>query len=306
MILYEALTGHRPFDGNPASILHRVIGEEPVRPTMVSPKTPTDLETICLKAMAKEPDRRYDSAGAMADDLRRYLEHRPIKARRIGPLGRASLWYRRNPVLATSLLCAVVSIAAVSASSYWRVVQDRNRFLSQREMARESLYHSLVGEARAIRLGRQNGYRKQVWSLLQRAKKISTPAINLTVLRHEAVQCLGDFVALQPTTWPKFSEHGYGLAIARHPDSELVAIGTSNGSVSVRRIVDGLEVSEILHCDPRELQGAQCHLFGIAFSLSGQVLATADPSGTVKCWRREANSWKVRHTLQMDPAQKPK
>ena len=69
--------------------------------------------------------------------------------------------------------------------------------------------------------------------------------------------------------------------------------------------MDGHEVSEILHCDPRELQGAPCHVFGIAFSLSGQVLATADPSGTVKCWRREANFWKVRHTLQMDPAQRP-
>jgi len=104
VVLYEMLCGQVPFQGNPASLLHRIIHDDPPPPRQLRPNVPLDLETICLKAMAKEPARRYATAGAMAADLRAFLEHRPISARRIGPIGRVTRWCRRNasqPVVLT-------------------------------------------------------------------------------------------------------------------------------------------------------------------------------------------------------------
>jgi serine/threonine protein kinase len=73
VIFYELLTGELPFRGNTRLIIHQVLHEEPRPPRGLNDKIPRDLETICLKALAKEPHRRYNSARALADDLRRYL-----------------------------------------------------------------------------------------------------------------------------------------------------------------------------------------------------------------------------------------
>ena len=98
VLLYELLCGRLPFEGPGHSVLLQVLHDEPSTPRRHRTEIPADLETICLKAMSKEPRRRYATAGAMADDLRRYLEHRPIQARRIGPLGRFTRWCRAGPL----------------------------------------------------------------------------------------------------------------------------------------------------------------------------------------------------------------
>src|SRR5262249_49456577 len=100
VLLYELLCGRAPFVGSGAAILHPVIHDEPPPPRQHRAGIPLDLETICLKAMAKEPRRRYQTAGELAEDLRRYLSHQPIRARRVGPAGRVARWCRRNPALA--------------------------------------------------------------------------------------------------------------------------------------------------------------------------------------------------------------
>jgi serine/threonine protein kinase len=111
VILYELLTGERPFRGNRRMLLLQVLQDEPRQPRRLNDKVPRDLETICLKAMAKTPARRYATAQELADDLRRWLAGEPIKARPVGMAERLWRWCRRNPVAAGLLVAMSLSLA---------------------------------------------------------------------------------------------------------------------------------------------------------------------------------------------------
>jgi serine/threonine-protein kinase len=114
-ILYEMLVGRPPFLGaSPYETTLLVVNEEPVRPSLLVSKVPADVETICLKCLQKAPERRYESAAALADDCRRYLAGEPIVARPISPVERLWRWCRRNPRTA-GLAAAVVGLLGVVA-----------------------------------------------------------------------------------------------------------------------------------------------------------------------------------------------
>ena len=116
-ILYEMLTGRPPFKGTtPAETVWQVIHEEPAPPSRLLSRVPRDLETICLKCLAKEPIKRYASAEALADDLRRYLGGQTILARRTPVWERGLKWARRRP-LAAALLVAVVGLVGATLYS---------------------------------------------------------------------------------------------------------------------------------------------------------------------------------------------
>ncbi len=110
-ILYEMLTGRPPFQGaTPLSTLEQVATRSPLPPGRLQRHTPRDLETICLKCLEKDPRRRYASAEALADDLRRFLDGRPILARPATVWDQAWKWARRKPAAATAV--AVAGLAA--------------------------------------------------------------------------------------------------------------------------------------------------------------------------------------------------
>ncbi len=107
--LYELLTLRPPFVGDQRDqILAQVIQKEPPQPHKLNLKVPRDLETICLKALEKDPDRRYQSGALMAEDLRRYLNRFAILARRAGPFDQLGKWIRRNPALSAALAGVLV------------------------------------------------------------------------------------------------------------------------------------------------------------------------------------------------------
>jgi TolB-like protein/Tfp pilus assembly protein PilF len=115
-VLYQLLTGHPPFAGGTTfETIRLLLDTEPRQPRLLNPKIDRDVSTICLKSLEKDPQRRYPSALALAEDLERWLKHEPIQARRIGPFTRGKKWVRRNP---TSALLAA-SLVALAASAGW-------------------------------------------------------------------------------------------------------------------------------------------------------------------------------------------
>jgi hypothetical protein len=115
-ILYECLTGRPPFKAPTAlDTIMQVVSAEPVPPGQLNAKVPRDLETICLKCLQKAPGKRYSSAEAPADDLRRFQAREPIAARPVSVTERAWQWCRRNPAVA-GLLVAVLFVFAAGAT----------------------------------------------------------------------------------------------------------------------------------------------------------------------------------------------
>jgi serine/threonine protein kinase len=119
-ILYELLTGRPPFKAATSlDTILQVLSEEPVPPSRLQPKTPRDLETICLKCLQKTPARRYATAAALAEDLRRFQASEPILARPVGRVERTLKWVRRRPAAAALLAVSVASLLLVLGVVSW-------------------------------------------------------------------------------------------------------------------------------------------------------------------------------------------
>jgi serine/threonine protein kinase len=120
-VLYHLLTSHPPFAGATTYETTRLLLEtDPRAPRLVNPKVGRDLSTICLKCLEKDPQQRYSSALALAEDLEHWLKHEPIEARRTSPLVRGEKWVRRNS-LAAALIASLVALAVTASVLVWKV-----------------------------------------------------------------------------------------------------------------------------------------------------------------------------------------
>ena len=160
-VLYFLLTGEPPFAADSVlALVQKVQSDEPQHPAKLRDNIPTDLSAICLKAMEKEPSRRYDSAWELKADLERFIRNEPTLARPLTRLGKVQKWYRRNPVVSLlgSLFFAAL-LAGFSATYYqWRaaqsnlaeVVRQRDRSDLLLEKAEESIDAMLNSTASAL------------------------------------------------------------------------------------------------------------------------------------------------------------
>ena len=118
--LYETLTGEVPFRGAPQMVLRQVLEEDPRPPRLLNDRIPRDLETICLKAMAKVPARRYPSASELAADLRRFLRGEPIQSRPAGRVERLIRRAKRNPRITVMTLALLFTLCAGVSGIIWQ------------------------------------------------------------------------------------------------------------------------------------------------------------------------------------------
>ena len=169
VVLYELLCGERPFEGPAAAVVALVISQEPKSPKVHKPEVPKDLDTICLKAMAKRREERYANCERLAADLRRWLDNEPIRARRAGAAERFIRWCRREPVVAGLTAATFLIFLAGFVVSMWQwrradIAAEQERAalvdLEQRNAALETERNRAIAETKArkeavVRLSRE-------------------------------------------------------------------------------------------------------------------------------------------------------
>jgi WD40 repeat protein/tRNA A-37 threonylcarbamoyl transferase component Bud32/tetratricopeptide (TPR) repeat protein len=211
VVLYELLTGERPFRGSRSMILQQVLNDEPRPPRYLNDRVPRDIETICLKTLAKEPGRRYESCRELADDLRRWIRGEPIVAHPLGRGERAWRWARRNPVIAT-LGGAVIAASLVSSALAYRMSVARNEATDQlvqlhaengaRRLDEGDLLGSMRAFAEALRLkpddaGRQRAHNIREATILDRCPRLLNVWFLGAPIRRAEIDDAGGFALTQ-------------------------------------------------------------------------------------------------------------
>jgi serine/threonine-protein kinase len=143
VILYELLAGRPPFKADePLETLRQVRDEEPISPRRLRPRLSRDLETICLKCLQKDPERRYSSAQALADDLNRWLSGRTIHARPTGLASRTLKWARRHPERSALVVIGAIIVAAAVVGYFWQLTAANADYA--RQLANSADYQLLL------------------------------------------------------------------------------------------------------------------------------------------------------------------
>jgi tetratricopeptide (TPR) repeat protein len=194
--LYELLTLRPPFVATGRDrLLAMVIQKEPAAPRSENGKIPKDLETICLKCLEKDPDRRYLTAKDLADDLRRFKNRFAISARRAGVVGRTQKWVKRNPAVAALIAIALVATAGAGMFAYQnhrlearRVAEEttrreREKTEQLREVIRNAMADALAGNLPAVEMA------------IDTAISLNADAADIRTLRGYVAFVNGDFVA---------------------------------------------------------------------------------------------------------------
>jgi hypothetical protein len=246
VVLYRMLTGQLPFHGStPAVLLHQILHTEPPPPRRLDPAVPLALETICLASLEKQPTQRFETAEAMALELRRFLNGSPLRIRRPGLWRRRWRWARRNPrtaALSGLALVLVLLASGLLAGLAWTELQRRIEMEVREKLAEENttLHDKLRIEAEqallqatANRVGtRTRGRRSETQELLRRAVAVRREAGRdggddfAMRVRSLLIHSLGvpDISLVQTVQVPSFFLYEWPVAI--HPGGTRIAIGT--------------------------------------------------------------------------------
>jgi len=263
-ILYELLTGKPPFLADSWEATRQlVLTKEPASPRRGQPKLPRDLETICLKCLAKEPKRRYPTALALAEELRSYLDGKPIRSRPVSRAERVWRWSRRNPKLAVT--GGVAALALLTAAMVFTINQFR---VSRAERIRTAFQTLTDG----LELS-EKGYGSEGILLLARSLEFAPPdeedlqwliRMNLAAWRLQ-VSPLKAILADKETV----------LAVAFSPDGQTILTGSDEGTARLWTAAMGTPIGSAMP------HGGK--ITAVAFSLDGRIAFVGGEKG-VQFW----------------------
>jgi serine/threonine protein kinase/WD40 repeat protein len=291
LTLYELLTSRPAFEESDRSrLINRIVHEDPVRPRKRDPQIPRDLETIVLKAIAKDPKERYQAAEEMAEDLRRFLADRPIQARRSAAWEHAWRWCRRNRLLATLSAAVLVLVVALGvgflvAELLWT---ERDLALASQKRAedaegraraaeRENKVREHLAQAGSYRRSGRVGQRFKALAEIRAAVKLDPAPELRRELRNEAIACLvlPDLeVAKEWDGYPAGTD-----AVEFAPSFAHYARSDLQGNISIRRLKDHEQIAHIRGEGKR---------VALRFSPDGQylaVLAQFQPTFLLQVWQ---------------------
>jgi WD40 repeat protein len=261
LTLFELLTLRPAFDSaDRLKLIEQIKAEDPPRPRALDPRIPRDLETLVLKAIAKDPKDRYPTADALGEDLRRFLANEPIRARRVGSLERAWIWAKRRPPAAALLVVnAVAAMALVGAGVAFVYNSRLEAALGAAEFQR---YFHHIARAAA---GWREGNMVQVEKLLDDCP----PDRRGWEWHYLKRLCHTDLLTLA-------GHNGPVQSVAYSPDGTRLASASSKGDVKVWNAISGQELLT--------LPGHTGVVRAVAYSPDGRKLASASYDKTVRVW----------------------
>jgi WD40 repeat protein/tRNA A-37 threonylcarbamoyl transferase component Bud32 len=258
-ILYTMLAGRPPFQGDSwVEILEQVKIREPELPSASNRKVNRDLETICLTCLQKDPQRRYESTEALAQDLERWLAGEPIRARRTGAWERTIKWVQRRPAIA-ALLGTIILVAGLGfvgvawqlrETQWWLAEANLTNYHNRIALANEAWSDNNFGRAAELLAGCPRNQRGWEWYYL---------------------------MGLRQTAPVRFPAHdGAVYSVAFSPDGRYLASASADRTIQIRDLAAGGAI--------QTLTGHEDTVRCVAFSPLGDRLASASWDGKIKIW----------------------
>ena len=289
VVLYKLLCHELPFAGSRRMMLHQVVNKEPVCPTKFNRKIPRDLETITLKAIAREKSKRYGSARELKQELQRWLDGKPIKARPAGWLERTQQWCKRNPQEAAIVGLVSTFLLLFSIFFWWKYLTESDlRSVADKNAVRANLSKA-ESDDRLYQIYHQNGFDALDDNLKIKSAFWFGRALELKDEPEMRLRC-GMVLDQAPKLAGVFPTSDQVASTEYSADGKFIAIGTKAGNV---RVYDAVENSLVIDVNNEGVAN-----YKLLFLNEGNWIAFRSSSSSVKIW--DLNNDKVVDEIFMD------